>query len=337
MARDQRQIVESHNWLRQILSGPGAGVAVFLVVVCVPMSFVSPNFATWLNFRNVLNQSVFTMILAVGMTAVLIGGGIDLSVGAVVGLSAGVVAWLIKAADFPLALALFSGLVVGTCIGLANALIILRLKIPDFIATLAMLGFASGILYVWTNGVPFIGYAGPDYMLIGGLGRWFWWITVPEVVAMLVIVVLAILVNASRFGRHLRASGENADVARLSGVNVVRVKVRAYALSGFLAALVGVLLAGRLTTVQPNLGLGMELNALAAAIMGGAALSGGRGSILGAVLGALTLTVIQNVINLLGVQPAWETFCVGCIILLVTVLSRLSNLAGEFASPKTAA
>jgi ribose transport system permease protein len=336
VADDQRELVQGPSRFRHALTGPGAGVAIFLLAVCVVMSVISPNFLTWLNFRNVMNQSVFTMILAVGMTVVLIGGGIDLSVGAVVGLTAGVSAWLIKTADLPLVLALLSGLVVGTLLGLVNAAIILRLRIPDFIATLAMLGFASGILYVWTNGVPFIGYAGPQYMLIGGLGRWFWWFTVPEAVAAVVIMLLAILVNLTRFGRHLRASGENAEVARLSGVNVERMKMTAYALSGFLAALVGVMLAGRLTTVQPNLGLGMELNALAAAIMGGTALSGGRGSIFGAVLGALTLTVIQNVINLLGVQPAWETFCVGWIIILVTMLSRLSDIAGEFGSAKIA-
>jgi len=224
MTKDQRAALESPSWLRHAFSGPDAGVAVFLVIVCALMSFVSPNFLSWLNFRNVINQSVFTMILAVGMTAVLIGGGIDLSVGAVVGLCAGVSAWLIESADFPLALALLSGLIVGTCLGLLNAAVIMLLGIPDFIATLAMLGFASGILYVWTNGVPFIGYAGPGYMLIGGLGRLFWWITAPEVVAAAVICTFAVLVNATRFGRHLRASGENAEVARLSGVNVARMK-----------------------------------------------------------------------------------------------------------------
>ena len=323
--------------LRHALSGPGVGVAIFLVLVCAVMSFSSPNFMTWLNFRNVINQSVFTMILAVGMTIVLIGGGIDLSVGALAGLAAGIAAWLIKNAELPLPAAILIALIAGTALGLLNALIILRLKIPDFVATLAMLGFASGILYVWTNGVPFIGYASPDYLLIGGLRRWFWWITVPQVVTLAVMVAAVALVKATRFGRHLRASGENAEVARLSGVNVTQMKFTVYGISGFLAALVGVLLAGRLTTVQPNLGLGMELNALAAAIMGGAALSGGRGSIVGAVIGALALTVIQNVINLLGVQPAWETMCVGCIILLVTMLSRLSELAGEGGGARIAA
>ncbi len=337
MSNDPGRMDENKHRLRHALTGPGAGVAIFLVLVCAVMGVVSPVFLSWINFRNVMNQSVFNMILAVGMTVVLIGGGIDLSVGAVVGLSAGVSAWLINVPGLPLPLALLAGLIVGTSLGLLNALIILRLRIPDFIATLAMLGFASGILYVWTNGVPFIGYAGPDYTLIGGLRRWFWWITVPEVVALVVIVASIVLVKSTRFGRHLRASGENAEVARLSGVNVVRMKFTIYALSGFLAALVGVLLAGRLTTVQPNLGLGMELNALAAAIMGGAALTGGRGSIMGAVLGALTLTVIQNLINLLGVQPAWETFSVGCIIILVTMLSRLSELAGQSGSPRMAA
>ena len=318
-----------HARIRRILSAPGAGVAVFLVLVSVAMSFASPIFLTWVNFRNVLNQSVFMMILAVGMTIVLIGGGIDLSVGAIAGLSAGIAAWLITAAGLPLAAALAVALAAGAGIGLLNALIILRLRIPDFITTLAMMGFASGLLFVWTNGVPFIGYTSPVYLVIGGLRRLAWWITVPELAALAVTIGSLMLVKLTRFGRHLRASGENPEVARLSGVNVVRVKFVMYGLSGFLAALVGVLLAGRLTTVQPNLGLGMELNALAAAIMGGAALSGGRGSILGAVFGALTLNVIQNVINLLGVQPAWEMFCVGAIILLVTVLGRTSNLAGR--------
>jgi ribose transport system permease protein len=316
------------RYLRSRLSEPWAGVAVFLIVVSAVMSFASPVFLTWTNWLNMLNQSSFAIILAIAMTVVLMGGGIDLSVGALAGLSAGVAAWLIATAELPLALALLLALALGTALGLVNAWIILRLRIPDFIATLAMMGFASGILYVWTAGVPFIGYTDSTYLLIGGLHRLAGSVTVPQVVTVVVAALCLALVKVTRFGRHLRATGENPDVARLSGVNVVRVKFAIYGVSGFLARLVGILLAGRLTTVQPNLGLGLEVNALAAAIMGGAALSGGRGSIVGAILGALTLTVIQNVINLLGVQPAWEKLCIGLIILAVTFIGRTSGRVG---------
>ena len=138
----------------------------------------------------------------------------------------------------------------------------------------------------------------------------------------------------SRIASHLKATGENPDVARLSGVNVARIKIGTYAVSGLLAGIAGVLMAGRLGTVQPNMASGIEVQALAAAIIGGAALTGGRGSLLGAALGAITLVVIQNAINLLGIPPVFETFVIGMVILVVIILERLSALAG--AGPRLA-
>ena len=311
------------------VSQPWSGIALFLVVVFVVMSFASPVFLTTINLLNILNQSAFLMILAAGMAIVLMGGGIDLSVGAIAGLVGGVAAWLIAETGTPMFGAVLVGLVVALGLGTLNALIIIHLRIPDFIATLAMLGFVRGLLHVWTEGVPFINYSSNDFRILGGLFRLIGGITAPEVIAFFITVGAILILLFTKFGRHLRATGDNPDIARLSGVNVIRMKFSIYIISGFLAGTVGILLAGRLTTVQANMGLGLEIKALAAAIMGGAILTGGRGSILGAVLGALALTVIQNIINLFGIEPAWETLVVGAIILIVVFSGRASTLLGS--------
>jgi len=307
------------------LSRPGGGIAAFLIVLCVAASVFAPGFADGDNWTNVVNQSVFVVILAIGMAVVLIAGGIDLSVGAVLGLSGGVVANLMgKGVAMPLAFA--AALAVGAGIGLINGLMITKLGIPDFIATLAMLGVARGILFVWTQGIPFVDYMNDSYYRIGGLQPLVWRITIPMIVALVVALAVAGVLQYTAFGRHVYGSGSNRDAARLSGVAVDRVRIAVYVLSGLLAAAAGILLAGRLTTVQPDMGSGYELSAIAAAVMGGAALSGGRGRVLGAVLGALTLTVIQNIINISNVSPTWEPIVIGAILLLAVTTDRLGGL-----------
>jgi ribose transport system permease protein len=273
-----------------------------------------------------LNQWGFVAVLAVGMTIVLVHGGIDLSVGAVAGLTGGLVAYLMGH-GVPMGWAFVDALLLGTALGLINGLVITRLGVPDFIATLAMLGVARGLLFVWTQGVPFIDYVTDPYRTVGGLDKIVWQITLPMVIVVIVAGLAALMLRRSRFGSHVRATGSNREGARLAGVAVDRVKVIVYALSGALAALVGIILAGQLTTVQPGMGEGLELRAIAAAILGGAALTGGRGSIVGAVVGAITLSVIQNIINLSGINPAWETTIVGAILLAAVVVDRIVSLA----------
>lgn len=307
------------------LSGPGNGIAAFLVVLCISAALFSPGFADGNNWYNVTNQLGFVAILAIGMTVVLISGGIDLSVGAVLGLSGGVVADLM-AGGVSMPLAFLAALAVGASLGLVNGLMITKLRIPDFIATLAMLGVARGLLFVWTEGIPFVDYLNEPYYKIGGLERLVWQITVPMVVALAVALGVAFMLRRTAFGRHVYGVGSNRDAARLSGVNVDRVRISVYVLSGFLAAVTGILLAGRLTTVQPDMGSGYELSAIAAAVMGGAALAGGRGRVVGAVLGALTLTVIQNIISISNVSPTWEPIIIGAMLLLAVVADRLSTV-----------
>lgn len=315
--------------MNALINRPGVGIALFLVLISTAMSFVSPFFLTWLNWANILNQSAILMLLAIGMTVVLIGGGIDLSVGAIAALSGGVVGWLISSVGFPLPVALLCGVFAGVLLGIFNGLVITRLGIPDFVTTLATLALIRGILLVWTQGVPIIGYSSDFYMVLGGLRRLPYGLTVPEFITAALFVVGILIMRYSRVSSHLRAVGENPEIARLSGVNTARIKLGSYALSGLLAGVAGVLLAGRLGTVQPNMASGMEIQALAAAIIGGAALSGGRGSLTGAMIGALTLVVIQNAINLLGIPPVFETLVIGSVILLVITFDRLMSMLTE--------
>lgn len=315
--------------VRSFLSKPGAGILVFLVILLIALGISTPVALSSGNLTGILNQMVFTLIPAFGLTLVIIAGGLDLSVGSVLGLTGGIAAYMItQRAMLPLAFGV--AIVVGGLIGLINGLVITRLKIPDFIATLAMLGIARGALYVWTQGVPIRNYMTQAYYGIGGLRVFAGKLTVPLLVAFALLLLLGFMLRRTHWGTYFRATGSNPGAARLSGIQPEKVKVAAYVISGLLAGVTGVLLAGRLTTVHPDMGGGYELQAIAAAVMGGAALSGGRGSFYGALVGALTLTVIQNGINILNFNPNWERVIVGAIILLAVLIDRgARSLAGQ--------
>ncbi|MGN6867670.1 MAG: ABC transporter permease [Solirubrobacteraceae bacterium] len=311
----------------QVLAEPAAGITIFLIIVSAVMTTQNSTFLTVSNWFNIISQIVVIMVLAIGMTLVMIGGGIDLSVGAILGLTGGVVAWLLNH-NVPLGAAFLGALAAGLLLGLVNGIVITKLRIPPFVATLAMLGAASGILFVWTNGIPFLITESNAYRTIAGLDIVVWQITVPMVVVAVLALGAGGLLRYTRFGRHLRATGSNEETARLSGVNVQGVKIKMYALSGLLAAVGAILLVGRLSTVEPTTGADYEITVIAAAVMGGAALTGGRGSVLGALLGAITLSVIQNVINLVNINTAWDTLITGAIILLAVMFDRfVSSLA----------
>ena len=268
----------------RLLLDPTLGVFTLLVAVCVISAFVLPEFLSATNLTNLLGSSLTVMILAMGMTVVLVSGGIDLSVGAVMALCAGVTAKALLA-GLPLIAAFGCALLVGVLVGVGNGLLVTRLKLPDFIATLAMLGFASGVLYIWTGGVPLIGYMLPEYYYVGGLTPLFGSVTVPMVTALVLALVLGGMLGSTRLGTHLFAVGSGPVAAMQSAVRVDRIRVFAYVVSGATAAIAGIILAGRNTNVPADLGNGFEIQAIAAAVIGGAALSGGRGRILGAVLG----------------------------------------------------
>jgi ribose transport system permease protein len=201
--------------------------------------------------------------------------------------------------------------------------------LPDFIATLATLGFASGVLYIWTQGVPIIGYMLPEYFYVGGLTPLFGSITAPMLIALGLALVLGAMLGQTRLGTHLFAVGSSPTGSMQSGIRVDRVRVQAYVISGACAAVAGIILAGRNTNVPADLGNGYEIQAIAAAVIGGATLGGGRGRILGALLGAITLAATINIINLVGVPSSYQKIVIGWILLIAVIANRLSAVVSS--------
>jgi ribose transport system permease protein len=310
----------------RLLVDPTLGVISLLLLFALIAAFSLPVFYAGNNIYNLVGSSITVMILSIGMTVVLISGGIDLSVGAVMALCAGVAATVIKAGA-PLFVAFIVAILVGIVAGLINGLLITRVGLPDFIATLAMLGFAGGVLYIATQGVPIIGYMTDDYYIVGGLEPLFGPVTFPILVAIVLALVVGWVLSRTRLGTHFFAVGSNAVASRQSGIPVRWVKTQAYVLSGTCAAIAGIILAGRNNNVPADLGTGYEIQAISAAIIGGASLMGGRGRVLGAVLGALTLALAINIVNLAGVPSSFQKIVIGVILILAVIANYLSEIA----------
>ncbi|GGG01787.1 ABC transporter permease [Paenibacillus abyssi] len=298
------------------------GLFIVLGAIIVVMSFLSANFLTHTNLLNVLQQASFVMILAFGMTFVLSTGGIDLSVGSICGICGGMAAWLLNK-DVNVAIAIAAALLLGVIIGAVNGLTITKLNLSPFMATLAMMIILRGILYVWTGAIPFRSYMTSSFQFLGS-GRIFG-VQFPVIVAIVLLVVLLILYRKMKFGRHILALGSSEEAVRISGIKVDMLRIKVYALSGLIAAAAGVLLASRLATVNPEMGKGYELEAIAAAIIGGTALTGGKGTLVGTALGAIILFMIKNAMNLKNVNPYWETIVIGFIILLAVAVPILAG------------
>ncbi|WP_066685756.1 ABC transporter permease [Christensenella intestinihominis] len=298
------------------------GLLIFVIIMMVVMSFLSPSFLSVSNLTNVFRQSVFIMLLGFGMTFVLTTGGIDLSVGVMLALSGGMSGWLLSM-NVNIVPAVIAGILVGMLVGAGNGLMITKLHITPFIATLATMSIGRGVMYVWTNSIPFRNYMVGGFRFIGQgdiFGLQF-----PIVIAIVAFVILQFVYRCTAFGRHVTAYGSNEESARVSGINTDKLLIKVYALSGLMAAIAGITLASRLETVHPEMGKGYELDAIAAAIIGGTSLSGGKGTLIGTVLGAFIIYLISNALNLLNVDPDWETIVKGIIILIVVAVEFLSH------------
>jgi ribose transport system permease protein len=320
MSATSRSVVESLR--ARFLDDPAIGILSLLVVASLVMSAYEPTFATAGNVANIVNAMVTVSFLAIGMTVVLIAGGLDLSVGSVMALSAGVAANLLTY-GLPMPVAFLGALAVGGGIGLVNGILITKLGIPDFIATLAMLGIAGGVLLYWTAGVPILGYMNPTYYYVGGLTRLVGPITFPMLLVVLVAGTVSFLLRRTRFGVMFYAVGSSPTGALHAGVRVDRVRIAAYVISGLMAAIAGIHIAGRTTTVPPLIGNGYEITAIAAAVIGGASLMGGKGRVFGALVGALTLTLTRNIINLTGVESSWQAVVTGLVLILAVLANQM--------------
>lgn len=282
-----------------------------LALICAGLSLATPNFLTVQNLIIVLRQIAINGILAVGVTLVLLTGGVDLSLGSVLALSGVAAAHCAHPGGWPVVVPVLAGVVVGGACGGANALVVTRGGVPPFIATLGMMTVARGLALVSSGGKPVSNLSVPFCVLGGGD---LFGIPVPVIILVAVAAAAHVVLRHMRVGRHVYAVGGNEAAARASGLRVGRIKCFAYVGCGALAGLAGAVLAARITTGQPNAGIAYELDAIAAAVIGGTSLSGGVGGVGGTVLGALLMGVINNGLDLLNVPSYYQQIVKGLII-----------------------
>ena len=303
-----------------------------LVVMVVVLSFASEQFLTIPNLRNILLQISVNLCLSIGMTLIILTGGIDLSVGAILGLSGAVAAGLLKngmALNFagvqiqftPFG-AIIAGIFIGLALGWFNGMAITRFKLPPFVATLGMLSIGRGLTMLWTNGFP-ITALGPTFGFIGA-GFWLGVPTAIWISAALVGLFYFISIH-TKLGRFIYAVGGSEKAAAFAGLRVNNIKVWVYTLGGGLAAVAGLILTARLDAADPKAGLGYELDSIAAVVIGGTSLSGGRGSILGTVLGCLIIGVLNNGLVLMEVSPFWQQVIKGFVILAAVAMDKFGS------------
>ena len=299
------------------------GIIIALLLEIVLFSSLSPFFFTTDNLLNVTLQTSITAIIAAGMTFVILTAGIDLSVGAMVAFSGVIATSLLKlnlpfSLSFPLAILI--GIAIGALSGAFAGLFVTRFNITPFIVTLALMTIWRGSAYIHTDGRPIWGL--PETFGILGSGRLFG-IPVPTIVMVIVYVIAYVLLTRTKFGRYVYAVGGNKEAARLAGINTNKVILLVYVISGSLAAISGVVLASRMNSGQPNAGLMYEMDVIAAVVVGGTSLFGGRGSIIGTFLGAMLIGILRNGLNLLNVGSYVQMVVLGIVILLAVLLDQM--------------
>jgi ribose transport system permease protein len=302
-------------------------IALFLL--CTLLTILTDKFFTPENGLNVLRQVAVNICISVGMTLIVLTAGIDLSVGSVLALCSAVAVGLFKNGIQIPSLNLFIGftvlgavvaaVVIGLLLGYFNGWVITKFHIPPFVATLAMLTIARGLTMLYTQGHP-ISNLGSAFAFLGT--GWMLGIPVPVYIATTVVVAAIFITKKTKLGRYIYAIGGNEQAAKLSGIPINQVKIKVYAIAGALAALGGIIVASRLDSAQPNAGLSYELDAIAAVVIGGTSLSGGKGTIWGTVMGAIIIGVLNNGLVLLNVSPFWQQVVKGSVILIAVAIDK---------------
>ncbi len=296
------------------------GPLIGLVFIVILLAFLSDSFLTVDNILNLLRQISINALIAFGMTFVILTAGIDLSVGSLLALGSALTAGMLSSGMDPI-LAIFLGLIIGLVLGALNGLIITKGKVAPFIATLATMTIFRGATLVYTDGKPVTGLS--DSVLFQMMGKgYFFFIPVPVIIMLVVFLVLYFILHNTVFGRRVYAVGGNEEAATLSGVKSDRIKILVYSLTGMLAVLAGIILTSRLNSAQPTAGTMYELDAIAAVVIGGTSLMGGRGRITGTLIGALIIGVISNGLNLLNVSSFYQQIVKGAVILFAVMLDR---------------
>ncbi|WP_315070407.1 ABC transporter permease subunit [uncultured Clostridium sp.] len=289
-----------------------------LIILCAVISIVSPRFLGIANLRNLFTQISVNGVISLGMTFVILTGGIDLSVGSVVAISGAVAAATIQSTG-SIILGVLAALFTGIFVGFINGLVVARGKIQAFVATLATQTVFRGVTYVFTGGNPISGLS-DDFIKITNsriLG-----IPVPVIMTIIVFVICSYILTQTRYGRYVYAVGGNEDSARLSGISVNNIKIWVYIISGITAAIAGIIVTSRIGSAAPTAGNGYELDAIAAIVIGGTNLVGGEGNIVGTIIGVLIIGVLSNGLNLMDVSAFYQTIVKGLVILLAVLIDK---------------
>lgn len=304
------------DWLKRFL--PYASLA-FLIVF---LSVATPYFATAGNISSVIRQTSVITIMAMGMTVVIASSGIDLSVGSIVGFT-GVIGALLIAQRLPTAVALLGAIGAGAVCGLLNGAVIATLRIPPFIATLGALGIYRGVTLLITGGIP-VANLTRDFGVLA-TGTLFGWLPVPLLFVVFTALLIHFVLDYTKLGRYSYAMGSNAEAARCSGIQLAKYTVLIYLLNGALTGMAGMIEAARLVTGQPTAGDGYELRVIAAVVIGGGSLNGGRGTVLGTIVGSLIMALLSNGCNLLGISPFLQQVIIGCVIIAAVTFDEFQR------------
>ncbi len=286
-----------------------------LILVFVYLSFASPVFLTFNNLFNVVVQTTVTAVVAIGMTFVIITAGIDLSVGSAAAL-AGMIGVMMMVHGVSWPLAVIGGALIGGIVGLVNGALITGAKLSPFIATLGMMSVARGLVYITTNAVAIYGAPDDFGLLAQGI---LYGIPIPLIILVVIAVLAHLILTRTRLGRYTYAIGSNTEAARLSGIPIERYLLIIYGLSGLLAGFAGMIGSSQVTSGQPNFGEGLELDVIAAAVIGGASLFGGQGTIAGTLIGAFLIALIRNGAVLLNVNLFYQSVIIGIVIWLAVI------------------
>ncbi len=318
VSNDKKKIQMKSNAIQQFLAFAS------LIVLFIFFSIASPNFFQFDNVIGILLSTSVIGILALGATFIIITSGIDLSVGTVMTLCSVMAGIFITSMGLPVIIGVIGGILTGAVAGLLAGLAISKMRIPPFIATLAVMMIAKGLALVISGAAPIYFTAIPSFTKIA-MGNIIPGVPNAIVIFFLMAIIGAILLNKTIIGRYTFAIGSNEEATRLSGVNVNKWKVIIYIIAGIFTGVAGIVMAARLNSAQPALGQGYELEAIAAVVIGGTSLSGGKGTILGTVIGALIMSVLTNGLRILSVPQEWQTVVVGAVILIAVYADVLRN------------
>lgn len=297
------------------------GIIASLFLLSIVFTCFTSKFLTGANIMNILQQSTINGCVALGMTLVIITGGIDLSVGSIMALS-GMSMAMLMSSGVPAPLAVLLGVILAIILGMLNGFLISILKLQPFLVTLGTMSAYRGLTLIISNGLPLRGFSPSYTKFMNSLNGVF---PVPVLILLIFTVIIFLVIKYSKYGQYIFAIGGNEEATRLSGINTNYVKILTYALSGFACALSAIIFLGRLAAADPQAGNSYEMNAIAAAAIGGASLAGGKGSITGTMIGVLILQTLNNGLTLLNVQSFYQTFAIGLIIIIATIIDRYSS------------